>query len=225
MSKKLIAVVAAPLVLLGLAFGGAWVYANVVAGDAPGELSLGPGTPAPAATGPVEVDGTWTVTPESTVGYRVDEVLFGNDVTAVGRTNKVTGSLTVAGTRVTEASFTVDMASVTSDRERRDAQYRTRIMDTGRYPTSTFELTEPIDLGTVPGEGQTVRATATGRLTLRGTTKVVSFQVEAQRSGNRLSVDGSIPLVFAEWGIPDASFGPARVEPRGELEFLLVLAK
>ena len=223
MNKKLIALVAAPLVLLGLAFGGAWVYANVIADDSPGELSLGPGSAPSAATGPVEVEGTWTVTPESTVGYRVDEVLFGNDVTAVGRTNKVTGSLTVAGPKVTEASFTVDMASVTSDRERRDGQYRTRIMDTARYPTSTFELTRPIDVGTLPGEGQTVRATATGRLTLRGTTRDVTFPVEAQRSGNRLSVAGSIHLVFAEWGIPDASFGPARVEPEGELEFLLVL--
>src|SRR4029453_6902702 len=42
-------------------------------------------------------DGTYTLTPESVVGYRVVEVLFGQDTEGVGRTNSVTGSLTIAG--------------------------------------------------------------------------------------------------------------------------------
>ena len=37
----------------------------------------------------------WTITDESQVGYRVAEVLFGVDTEAVGRTNRVTGSITI----------------------------------------------------------------------------------------------------------------------------------
>ncbi len=229
MSRKVKLLIAAPIVLVALVLGGTWVYLNVVEGDPPAELSLRDNpaqTQRPAATGgPVEVDGRWVLTEESQVGYRVQEVLFGQDTTAVGRTNKVTGSLTVAGPKVTTTEFVVDMASVASDRERRDGQYRERIMDTATYPTATFVLTKPIDLGQVPADGATVDAKAAGRLTLRGQTKDVAFDVRARRTGARIEVSGAIPIVFAEWGIPDPSFGPAQVADQGELEFLLVFAK
>ncbi len=220
-------ILAAPLVVVALLFGGAWFYTHVVEGDPPERLTLSPATPAPSGTtsGVGTADGTWTVTSDSQVGYRVDEVLFGQAATAVGRTNQVTGSLTVAGTSVIATSFTVDMASVTSDQARRDGQYRGRIMDTSTYPTATFALTQPIDLGTVPADGETISATATGKLTLRGQAKDVTFDVKARRTGATIEVNGSIHLVFADWGIPSPSFGPANVDDNGDLEFLLVFAK
>ncbi len=66
---------------------------------------------------------------------------------------------------------------------------------------------------------------ATGRLSLRGTTKTVMFTVEAQRTGNTIRIAGTIPIVFEEWGIPNPSFGPAQTEDDGLLEFLLVLQR
>src|SRR4051812_28276853 len=91
---------AAPFVLAGLVAGGTWLYLHVVEGKAPDELALtAPSTS--ASPGPaVALDGTWTASHESVVGYRVKEVLFGQHQTAVGRTSQVTGSLTVAGTTV-----------------------------------------------------------------------------------------------------------------------------
>ena len=44
--------------------------------------------------------GTWQATGKSVVGYRVNEVLFGQNNVAVGRTNAVTGSITVDGASV-----------------------------------------------------------------------------------------------------------------------------
>ena len=231
MSRKVVLLVAAPLVLLVLALGGSWLYVNVLSDEAPDRLEVGSGVQAtsapPASPGgaPVAVDGTWNGTGESVAGYRVEEVLFGQNTTAVGRTNKVTGSLTIAGTKATAASFTVDMASVTSDKERRDGQYRRRIMETATYPTSTFTLTKPIDFGSVPADGAEITAKATGDLTLRGQTKSVTFDVKALRTGAQVKVSGSIRIVFDEWGIPSPSFGPAEVEDEGELEFQLVFAK
>jgi polyisoprenoid-binding protein YceI len=178
-------------------------------------------TTTPAASG---VDGTWTATPESILGYRVKETLFGQDTEGVGRTNAVTGSLTLAGSTVESGDFTVDMATVESDSGNRDNQFRGRIMDTDSFPTSTFTLTQPIEFGTVPAEGETITATATGDLTLRGTTQSVTFDVQARLNGGNIEVDGAIPIVFAEWGIPNPSFGPATTADNGLLEFLLVFS-
>ncbi len=92
-----------------------------------------------AATDASNVDGTWKATNASQVGYRVKENLFGVDTEAVGRTNQVTGTLTIAGTGpATAADFTVDMTSVTSYEDRRDAQFNGGIMQTDQFPTATF---------------------------------------------------------------------------------------
>ncbi len=77
----------------------------------------------------------------------------------------------------------------------------------------------------VPGEGQEVRTTAGGRLTLSGNTRPVRIELAAQRSAASVRVAGRVPIVFAEWGIPDPSFGPAQTDDNGELEFLLVLSR
>ncbi len=46
-------------------------------------------------------DGTWTIGEGSFAGYRVDEVLQGNDVTVTGRTEEVSGTYTVKGRTIT----------------------------------------------------------------------------------------------------------------------------
>ena len=171
------------------------------------------------------VDGVWNITDESTLGYRVSEVLGGVDTEGAGRTNQVTGTLTIEGTSATAAEFTVDMASVTSDESRRDGQFRTRIMSTDEFPTSTFVLTAPIDFGGVPAEGESITATATGDLTLRGVTNPVTFEVTAQLSGGKIGVLGSIPIAFSDYEIPDPSNGFATVKDNGLLEFVLVFER
>ena len=240
-------VIGVPIALVVLATAGTWGYINLVKDEAPDRLSLdtdstassqtttseasaaGSGNSAVAATaasGVGGVDGTWKIAAGSQAGYRVKEILFGQSAEGVGRTDDVTGQIVIAGTQVSSGSFTVDMTTVASDESRRDNQFRGRIMDTATHPTSTFELTEPIDLGdAVPAVGQQVAATAKGELTLRGTTKVVTVDVNAERTAEGIKIAGSIPIVFADWGIPNPSFGPADTEDNGILEFLLVLAK
>jgi polyisoprenoid-binding protein YceI len=176
-------------------------------------------TVAPADAG---ADGVWSVAADSTLGYRVQEVLGGIDVEGAGRTSDVTGSLTIAGNQATAAEFTVQMASITSDSDRRDGQFRSRIMSVDEFPTATFVLTAPIDFGAVPAEGESLTATATGDLTLRGVTRSVTFPVEAQLEGGRIGVLGSIPILFSDYSIPDPSNGFAVVKDNGLLEFVLV---
>ena len=183
-----------------------------------------PAAPSGAASSEA-IDGSWAASDQSLLGYRVKEVLFGQSTEGVGRTNAVTGSLNIAGSTVEKGDFTVDMTTVKSDSGNRDNQFQRRIMDTSTFPTSTFALTQPIDLGSAPSEGQTVTASATGDLTLHGTTKPVTFDVQAQLKDGTIEVNGTIPIVFADYGIPNPSFGPASTEDNGVLEFLLVFTK
>ena len=197
-----------------------YVYINFVQGDPPPELEFAEAAE-PAATTSTSLDGTWTITDGSEAGYRVDEVLFGQDTEAVGRTSDITGSLTVDGTTITAASFTVDMTTVESDEGNRDNQFRDRIMETDTYPTATFELTEPVSLDAIPADLEEITVTVTGDLTVHGVTQSVTFDLLARRSGSTIEVDGTIPIDFADYDIPDASFGPATVQDHGEIEFLL----
>jgi polyisoprenoid-binding protein YceI len=218
----------AVVLAVALVAGGPYVYINFVQGDAAGRLEVATEQAAADTTaGSVSgsLDGTWTVGGGSQAGYRVKEVLLGQDTEAVGRTGAVSGQLTVSGTQVRSGSFTVDLTQVTSDEDRRDSQFQGRIMDTATYPTATFKLTEPISLGSLPVDGATVTATASGELTLHGTTKPVTVQVTAQRSGDSFKVSGTIPVTFADYAIPNPSFGPVTTEDHGEIEFLLAFTR
>jgi polyisoprenoid-binding protein YceI len=171
------------------------------------------------------VDGTWTATDASELGYRVKEILFGVDAEGVGRTNQITGSIVIVGTQVTEGGFEVDVASIESDDSRRDNQFRGRIMSTDEFPTATFVLTEPIELGQIPDDGVQITTTATGDLTLRGVTNPVTFDVTAQRQGDRIGVLGNIPIVFADYEIANPSSGGVTTGDDGLLEFVLVFER
>ena len=162
-------------------------------------------------------------TDASQVGYRVQEILFGVDTTAVGRTNQVDGTLTIDGTQVTGVDFTVDVASITSDESRRDSAFRGRVMSADEFPTATFALTQPIDLGATPADGAEVTTQATGDLTLRGVTNPVTFDVTAKQESGLIGVQGSIPVVFNDYGIANPSNGGVQTEDDGLVEFILVV--
>ena len=182
-------------------------------------------TPSAAAATGGGVSGTYQPTPASVVGYRVKEILFGQSNEAVGRTSDVSGSMTVDGARVTDVNLTVNMKSVKSDSGQRDGQFQSRIMNTSTYPTATFKLTQPLVLSSVPSDSSVVDATATGDLTLHGVTKSVTFDLKAQRDGATIKVNGTIPVVFADYKIANPSAGPATTQDNGVLEFLVVFQK
>jgi polyisoprenoid-binding protein YceI len=222
-----------PVLIFLVAVVAPYVYIHFIEGPAPEKLSLsdpksssstttGSGSDSSAATSD-PVASAWTVTKDGTiVGYRVGEVLFGQNATAVGRTDAVTGDLTIDGTTATAASFTADLTKVSSDQANRDRQFQGRIMDTATYPTATFKLTAPIELASIPQNLVKITEKATGDLTLRGKTRSVTFDVVARRNGDKIEVNGSIPITFADWDIPNPSFGPASTEDHGVLEFILV---
>jgi len=195
--------------------------------EAPAASATTPDTAVPdtAAPAPDGFDGDWVPTTASEFGYRVDEVIAGVNVTAVGRSNEIDGLLAIEGTQVTVVDIEVLVENITSDDSRRDGQFRGRIMNASEFPTADFAITEPIELGEIPPPGEQVTAEAVGELTLRGTTNPVEFEVTAEATGDRIGVLGSIPVVFEDYGIPNPSFGAITTEDNGLVEFVLVFER
>ena len=218
-----------------LAVGGTFVYIHFIEGPAPAPLSLKP-APGPSASQAspagqagataASLSGTWQVAAGSQAGYRVKEVLLGQNNIAVGRTSHITGDLVIKGSTVTAAGFRVPMATIHSDQSQRDAQFDGRIMDVASYPVGSFALTHPISLAPAPAAGTVKGYTATGKLTLHGHTRVVTFGLRAERTGGKIEISGAIPVTFADYGIGNPSFGSfVTTENHGVLEFLLDFGK
>lgn len=233
-------------IVAGLIGGGygLWYLFLRPAGPAPvAEATLPPVPTASAGAtakplGSGGVDGTWNVdtsigtftdvndTSGSFVGYRVQEQLAGLGAnTAVGRTPKVSGSLTIAGTKVTAATITADLTALQSDDQQRDGRLRDQGIQTGQFPTATFTLTSPIDLGSIPADGAEIDATASGKLTLHGVTRDVQIALKAKLSGSTIVVTGSLPITFADYGIEKpSSFKVLSIADSGTMELQLFFA-
>lgn len=199
-------------------------------------------TPAPQASGAAAtvgtggLDGTWTIDSSigtfsdfssSFVGYRVNETFTDQSTNeAVGRTPNVTGTLTLDGTTLSAVDVTADLTTLQSDDDRRDGQLERQALETGRFPTATFKLTSPVDLGAAPVDGATLTATATGELTLHGVTRTVDVPIEARLSGDVVTVTGSIDILFADYDIEQpTSFIVLSIEDHGIMEFQLHFRK
>lgn len=241
--SRLIKIIIAVVGVVVLGYGAIFVYANfindpeaalttadlnqavTVTTSANDTASVTTVVAAPTTTLPVGLEGRWRATEDSELGYRVDEVLFGVVTQGVGRTNQITGELVITQTAITTASFEVEVASIRSDDSRRDGQFRGRIMNTAEFPTARFELTAPIELGSLPTAGEQITATAVGELTLRGETRPVTFEVTAQHSDTRIGVLGEISILFADYLIANPSISGIAVEDEGKLEFVLVFER
>ena len=200
------------------AIGGPLVYAALEE-DAPPAPTV-QAQPEEVALTP-DTDGTWTIAPSSTAGYRVDEVLNGADVTVAGVTDQVTGTVVVSGGDLADADVTVDVASITTDSGRRDSYFRDNVMDVDANPTATFSVTEVADLPEVTGTPVTVPVT--GELTLAGVTQQVQTEISVVRTAEGIDVSGSVPVTFDDYGIDPPNLGFVRVEDSGSVEFLLHL--
>ena len=169
-----------------------------------GARSGTPSSSTPSATQPTApIDGTWQVGPGSLVGYRVKADLVGGllDQTAVGRTDDVSGQLTITGQVVTSAKLTADLRTLQSDSSKRDGQVQTRILETARFPTATFELTSPIALPLRADVGVVTTQRATGNLTIHGVTRQVTFELEGAAAAHRTAGHG--PTADAVVGLGD----------------------
>jgi polyisoprenoid-binding protein YceI len=187
------------------------------------------GDGAPATTATDTADGTWTLVAGEGVfvGYRISELFAGEsiEVTAVGRTPGVTGTMTVSGTTITAVDITADMTALASDSDRRDNAVRTQGLETDTYPEATFTLTAPVDLGALPALGAPVDIVATGDLTLHGVTRSVQVPLQARWNGDSIDVAGGTKIVLADFGIVPISNPFVGIADNGEFEMQLTFTR
>jgi polyisoprenoid-binding protein YceI len=235
--RRAIGFVAAALVVAIAASYAAFVAIGGSTSAAP-PVSLSTASPTASSTfpgsasgsAPASFDGTWALAgtgSSSFVGYRVREQFsfLPAPTDAVGRTTAVTGSLTVSGLRITAVSVKADMTQLRSDKPMRDQRMQTMGLETDRFPTATFTLTSPISFSKRPPAGTIVHVAAHGNLTLHGVTRSVSIPLQARWSDDQIQVVGSLPILFADYGITPPSIGPVTVQDHGTVELALVFTK
>jgi polyisoprenoid-binding protein YceI len=174
---------------------------------------------------PAGLDGDWTVddSQDSFVGYRVTENLARVGTTeAVGRTSDITGSATIDGTSVTAAAFEADLTTLTSDESMRDGQLGRQAIQTDQFPTATFTLTQPLELGSDLAAGAASQVVAHGDLTLHGVTQPVDITLDLQYTNGVIVAVGSLEIQFADFGIEQpTSMRVVSVEDHGMMELQL----
>jgi polyisoprenoid-binding protein YceI len=205
----IITIAAVAVVLAGAGVGIWWFLRD----DAPATVSLrsatrsvDDGASVASVESAVDVSGSWAVDrsigefsyEDSTgtfVGFRVDEKLAGiGATTAVGRTPEVSGTITIEHTTLTTATIEADMTAITTDDSRRDRQVQ-NALETYRYPTATFVLTEPIELGDAVTSGEPSTVTAVGK------TAGVRVPLEVQLVDDTIVVVGKLDVTFSEYDV------------------------
>ena len=209
----------------------ALAYFTLLSSDSPSKLTLETkGSTAAAPTG--DLAGTWTVADRSVAGYRVREKLaqLPAPSDAVGRSGAITGQVTIADRggayRAGDATFTVDVSQLKSDKSQRDNRIRTMGLETEKFPQATFTAAGPI---VIPGDavaGKAVTVVADGDLMLHGVTKKVSIPLQVQRDGAQIKIVGNYQFGWSDFAMSAPSVPPF-VSVTGEplLEFELHLSK
>jgi polyisoprenoid-binding protein YceI len=105
------------------------------------------------------------------------------------------GDVTVEGDAVTGVRFTVQMESLVSDNERLTGHLKNEdFFDVANHPTATFEST-----GITAGGTDGATHTVAGNLTIRGTTKGVTFPAT-------ISIEGGAAKARSEFAIDRKDF-------------------
>jgi polyisoprenoid-binding protein YceI len=223
-TKVIIGIAAGVVVIAGVGVVvGPRLYADAVNGSAAAAPSLSPG--AGGELDAASAYGTWKSGSGSYAGYRVHEVLQGQDVNVVGRTKQVDGTVQVDDGQLSDATVTVQVGKISTPEAARDAYFRDTALQVDRYPTATFTVTKPVDVSQAL-DGSTQDVTLTGDLTMHGVTK--SVQADAQVAvGKRgtVQVAGKVPVTFQDYGVKAPSLGFVTVDGKGSVEFSLVLTK
>lgn len=189
------------------------------------------------ATDSGDVSGTWTVDAETGefdyesatgtfAGIRIEEELASiGSTTAVGRTGDVSGTVVIDGTTVTSADLEVDVTTITTNESRRDDKVQ-QALETSQFPTATFSLTQPIELGPDATNGEAVSVTGVGNLTVHGVTQAVEIPIEAKLVGDTIVMTASKEITFSDYGVevPESPI-VLSVDDVGILELQLLLVR
>ena len=150
----------------------------------------------------------WTVSDKSKATVRVREQLasfnFPSDAVLVATGAKGNFQINDSGTFSPDSKITFDVNSLTSDASQRDGFVKMTVLNSRQFPTATFVPTKVTGLTLpLPASG-TFAFTLSGRLTIHGVDKAVTFAVQAKRAGSDLTATATLDptLKFGDFGMP-----------------------
>lgn len=226
MKRTVIGIVVALVTVLTLFAVGVVAYLTMM-GPGSKTATLDSTDAEPAST---DMNGHWNIIDRagqntSSAGYTFHELLPNEARDTSGTTEDVDGQITVEDDKIVSGDVTVNMDTVSSDNKKRDNSVRDRIFFTYKYPESKFRITGPVDVSSLPDDGTVGTVKLTGDLTIFSTTREVSGEVRALRTGNRVIVGGDIPINRKDFGVEAPELVAAKIDEEGELNLLLVFEK
>ena len=142
---------------------------------------------------------------ESEVRFIIDEVLNNNPKTVVGTTNQVAGELSVDPSNPSASQvgvIQVNARTLATDNDFRNRAIKNRILMTDQYEFISFKPTQLTGLPNSVTMGQSYTFQMAGELTIRDTTKPVTFEVTVTPESNeRLKGTAKTSIAYADFGL------------------------
>jgi polyisoprenoid-binding protein YceI len=187
-----------------------------------------PATAAPA-TAPASGSSTvYKIDPaQSEAHYEVSETFFqGNRLNlAIGRTKGVAGDVLVdfanpANSQI--GTIVIDVSQLTSDEGRRDNFIRNNALQSSKYPQATFKPTKIEGLPASAKPGDTLTLKVTGDLTVKDTTKPVTFDVSLTAGQDKVTGTASTEIMLSDFGAGPIQLAMLQTEDKAKLVFEFV---
>jgi len=179
-----------------------------------------------AAPAPANGSGTiYKIDPaQSEAHYEVSETFFqGNRLNlAIGRTKGIAGEVRVdfanpANSQI--GTVVIDVSQLTSDEDRRDNFIRRNALQSSQYPQVTFKPTKIEGLPASVKPGDTLTLKVTGDLTVKETTKPVTFDVTLTANQDKVTGTGSTEIALSDFGAGPIQIAMLQTEDKAKLVF------
>src|SRR5258708_6067421 len=174
-------------------------------------------TAPPTAAAPTTAAAVqWTVSDKSKATGRVREQLanlnFPSDAVLVATGAKGAFSVNNDGSFAPGSEITFDVSSLTSDSSQRDSFVKQSVLGTRQFPTATFVPVTATALTLPLTSNAHLTFKLTGKLTIHGVTKDVTFDIDATPNAADLTATATLaPSVkFGDFGMPRPA-SPGRV--------------
>jgi polyisoprenoid-binding protein YceI len=122
---------------------------------------------------------------------------------AIGKTTKVTGSITINpdGTIDPSSKFVVDVASIATDSGMRDGYVRNNILQSSQFPQIVFVPTAASGLASPLPESGSVAFKLTGNLTIRDVTKPITWEVTGEVNAGLATGTATSSFTFEDFNL------------------------
>ena len=143
---------------------------------------------------------------QSEARYEVGETFFQDNrfATAIGRTKGVAGDILINTAEPAKSQIgdiVIDISQFKSDESRRDNFIRNNGLESAKYPQATFKTTAIDGLPAAVNAGDEVSFTMTGDLTVKQTTKPVTWQVTLKLTDQGLTGSASTQIKMSDFAV------------------------